>query len=490
MTEHLDVVIVGAGISGISAAWHLQERCPNKSYAVLERREDLGGTWDLFKYPGIRSDSDMFTLGFRFKPWESAKSIADGASIKTYIREAAEENGIDRHIRYRSKVLAADWSDADNRWTLTVESDGKQSELSCSFLFACSGYYNYDEGYSPKFEGSEDFDGTIIHPQHWPEDLDYSGKRIVVIGSGATAVTLIPALVNSGAGHVTMLQRSPTYVGSLPEIDPVAERANRWLPASAAHVVNRWRAIAFSTFQYQLSRRFPDYMRKTLMTMAKRRLPEGYDVEKHFGPRYKVWDQRLCLAPNGDLFRTIRHGNADVVTDTIDRFTKTGIKLSSGEELQADIIITATGLNLQLFGGAEIRRNGMPVELSDTMAYKGMMLTGMPNMAFTIGYTNASWTLKADLVSEFVCRVLNYMDSRGLDTVVPEHPGDSVDERPLMEFTPGYVLRALDYLPKAGSVMPWRLKQNYLLDLRLIRRGRVDDKALRFSKHRAAVAAA
>ncbi|KAA8969804.1 NAD(P)/FAD-dependent oxidoreductase [Mycobacterium sp.] len=484
MTEHLDVVVVGAGISGISAAWHLQDRCPAKSYAILERRDDLGGTWDLFRYPGIRSDSDMFTLGFRFKPWRSAKSIADGPSIKAYIKEAARENGIDRHIRLRHRVVAADWSDADNRWTLTVECDGQTSEITCAFLFACSGYYNYDEGYAPTFNGAEDFEGRIVHPQHWPQDLDYAGKKIVVIGSGATAVTLIPALANSGAGHVTMLQRSPTYIGALPEVDPLAERANRLLPAKVAHGVNRWKAILFSTAQYQLSRRFPNYMRKTLMTMARRRLPAGYDVEKHFGPRYKVWDQRLCLAPNGDLFRAIRHGNADVVTDTIDRITRTGIKLSSGDELQADIIITATGLNLQLFGGAAIRRNGVPVALHETMAYKGMMLTGMPNMAFTIGYTNASWTLKADLVSEFVCRVLNYMDANGFDTVVPQHPGDSVQQRPLMDFTPGYVLRALDYLPKAGSVTPWRLKQNYLLDLRLIRRGRVDDEALRFTRHR------
>jgi monooxygenase len=487
MTEHLDIVIVGAGISGISAAWHLQDRCPSKRYAVLERRDDLGGTWDLFRYPGIRSDSDMFTLGFRFKPWESAQSIADGASIKAYIRETAAENGIDRHIRYRHRVVAAEWSDADNHWIVTVDNDGRQEDITCKFLFACSGYYNYDEGYSPTFEGAEDFQGTIVHPQHWPEDLDYAGKRVVVIGSGATAVTLIPALVNSGADHVTMLQRSPTYIGSLPLIDPVAERANRLLPARAAHVVNRWKAIGFSTGQYQMSRRFPAFMRKTLMKMAKRRLPEGYDVEKHFGPSYNVWDQRLCLAPDGDLFRTIRHGQADVVTDTIVRFTKTGIKLSSGDELPADIIITATGLNLQLFGGAEIRRNGLPVDLTDSMAYKGMMLSGMPNMAFTIGYTNASWTLKADLVSEFVCRVINYMDSHGYDTVVPQHPGDSVDERPLMDFTPGYVLRALDYLPKAGSVSPWRLKQNYLLDLQLIRRGRVDDEALHFARKPAAL---
>jgi monooxygenase len=488
MTEHLDVVIVGAGISGISAAWHLQDRCPSKSYAILERRDDLGGTWDLFKYPGIRSDSDMFTLGFRFKPWRSAKSIADGASIKAYIKEAAAEHGIDQHIRYRHQVVAADWSDAENRWTLTVDNDGQRSEITCSFVWACSGYYNYDEGYSPTFQGSEDFEGTIVHPQHWPEDLDYAGKKIVVIGSGATAVTLIPALVNSGAGHVTMLQRSPTYIGSLPEVDPVAERANRLLPDKAAHFVNRWKAIGFSTIQYQLSRRFPNYMRKTLMTMAQRRLPEGYDVEKHFGPRYKVWDQRLCLAPNGDLFRTIRQGQADVVTDTIDRFTKTGIRLTSGEELAADIIITATGLNMQLLGGVKPSRNGERIDVTSLMTYKGLMFSGIPNFAITFGYTNASWTLKADLVSEFVCRVLNYMDANGFDTVEPQHPGDAVEELPFMDFSPGYFQRSMHLLPKSGSRAPWRLKQNYLFDMQLIRYGRVDEKALQFSKHRVAVA--
>ena len=490
MSQHLDVVIVGAGISGISAAWHLQDRCPSKSYAILEARDDLGGTWDLFKYPGIRSDSDMFTLGFRFKPWTSAKAIADGPSIMAYLKETAAESGIDKHIRYGHKVLVADWSDADNLWTLTVDRGGEETEITASFLFATTGYYNYDEGYTPEFRGAEDFSGTIVHPQHWSEDLDYEGKKIVVIGSGATAVTLIPALANSGAGHVTMLQRSPSYIGALPDIDSFAARTMKMLPPKLAYVLNRWKSIGQQSAVYRISRRFPNFMRKQLMTMAKHRLPEGYDVEKHFGPRYNPWDERLCLAPNGVLFRTIREGKADVVTDTIERFTKTGIELHSGEKLEADIIVTATGLNLRLFGGATILRNGVPVDLTKSMTYKSMMLSGMPNSAFTIGYTNASWTLKADLVSEFVCRVLNYMDANGFDTVVPEHPGDSIEERPLMDFTPGYVLRSLDSLPKSGSRAPWRLKQNYLLDLRLIRHGKVQEAALKFSKHDARVSAA
>jgi len=482
-------VIVGAGISGISTAWHLQDRCPTKSYVILERRANIGGTWDLFKYPGIRSDSDMFTLGFRFKPWTSAKSIADGPSIWNYINEAAQENGIDKHIRTNHRVLGADWSDAENRWTITVEADGEQKQITASFLSVCSGYYNYDQGYSPEFPGADDFAGQIIHPQHWPEDLDYAGKKIVVIGSGATAVTLIPSLVNGGAAHVTMLQRSPTYIGSLPLVDPVAEKTNKYLPKNLAHFVNRWKAIAFSTAQYQLARKFPNYMRKTLMTMAQRRLPEGFDVQKHFGPRYNPWDERLCLAPNGDLFKTIRAGKADVVTDTIAKFTETGIKLTSGEELTADIIITATGLNMQLFGGASLTRNGQEVDLTETMTYKGLMLSGVLNMAITFGYTNASWTLKADLVSEFICRVLNYMDDNGFDRVEPQHPGDAVDALPFMDFNPGYFRRAMDSLPKSGSRAPWRLKQNYFFDLRMIRYDKVDEESLHFTKHRAAVSA-
>lgn len=487
MSEHLDVVIVGAGISGISTAWHLQDRCPTKSYVILERRENIGGTWDLFKYPGIRSDSDMFTLGFRFKPWTSAKSIADGQSIWNYINEAAEENGISRHIRVNHRVLSADWSDADNRWTLTIDKGGEQIEMTCSFLSVCSGYYNYDEGYSPEFPGAADFKGQIIHPQHWPEDLDYAGKKIVVIGSGATAVTLIPSLVAGGAGHVTMLQRSPTYIGALPLEDPFARRANKYLPKNLAHFVNRWKQIGYSTGQYQIARKFPGVFKKALRQMATRRLPEGFDYDKHFSPRYNPWDERVCLAPNGDLFKTIRSGKADVVTDTIETFTETGIKLTSGEELSADIIITATGLNMQLFGGATVTRNGEAVDLTKSMTYKGLMLSGVPNMAITFGYTNASWTLKADLVSEFICRLLNFMDANGFDKVEPEHPGDAVDELPFMDFTPGYFRRAMDSLPKSGSEAPWKLKQNYFFDMRTIRYGKVDEESLHFTKHRAAV---
>ncbi|MEI7717028.1 MAG: NAD(P)/FAD-dependent oxidoreductase [Mycobacterium sp.] len=488
MTEHLDVVIVGAGISGVSAAWHLQDRCPTKSYAILEKRAAMGGTWDLFRYPGIRSDSDMHTLGFRFRPWTEREAIADGGPILDYVTSTAAMYGIDKHIRVNQRVVGADWSSADERWTLRIDSNGAPTELTCNFLFLCSGYYNYEQGYAPSFPGSEDFTGPIIHPQHWPTDLDYAGKNIVVIGSGATAVTLIPALAESGAKHVTMLQRSPTYIVSQPQRDKLAERLNRWLPETVAYAAVRWKNVLRQSALYGASRRWPARMRKILLGFTERQLPDGYDVGRHFTPTYDPWDQRLCLVPGGDLFRAIRHGQADVVTDTIDRFTPTGIRLHSGQELPADIIITATGLNLQLFGGAAVSVDGQPVDLTKAMAYKGMMLSGLPNMVYTVGYTNASWTLKADLVSEFACRLLNYMDAHDFDTVVVEHPGSDVEERPFMEFTPGYVLRALDELPKQGSRTPWRLNQNYLRDVMLIRRGKIAGEGLRFTKKRAAVA--
>lgn len=487
MTEHVDVVVVGAGISGISAAWHLQNRCPTKSYAILEKRDQLGGTWDLFRYPGIRADTDMYTLGFRFRPW-TGQAIANGQPILDYLNSTAAMWDIDKHIRYNHKVIKADWKSAENRWIVRVERVSNESRIassvtiSCSFLLLCSGYYLYEQGYSPHFAGAGAFKGPIIHPQCWPEELDYVGKQVVVIGSGSTAVTLVPALVDSGAKHVTMLQRSPTYILAEPDHDVIAERLNRWLPEGKAYAAVRWKNILQKAAFYWACRRWPQRMRARLIELARRQLPEGYDVNKHFGPQYNPWDQRLCVAPNGDLFRTIRQGRTEVVTDTIKRFTAAGILLDSGRELPADIIVTATGLNLQLFGGASISIDGQPVDLTRTMAYKGMMLSGVPNMAFTFGYTNASWTLKADLVSEFVCRLLKQMDAGGFTKVVAEHPGSDVDERPFIEdFTPGYVLRVLDWMPKQGSRTPWRVNHNYLRDLRLIRHGKIAEEDLQFA---------
>jgi monooxygenase len=444
----------------------------------------MGGTWDLFRYPGIRSDSDMFTLGYRFRPWTGEKSIADGPAILDYVHKTAREYGVEHKIRYGVRVVRAEWSSDDATWTVYAErSTGGTVTFTCGFLWACSGYYRYDAGYTPHFEGSEDFTaagGRLVHPQHWPGDLDYSGKRVVVIGSGATAVTLVPAMAEHAA-HVTMLQRSPTYILALPGIDKIAVKLREKLPPAKAYAVTRWKNILVTTASYQLSRRRPELMKRLIRKGVTSQLPDGFDVDTHFKPAYNPWDQRLCLVPDGDLFASIRAGNVDVVTDHIDRFTAKGVLLTSGRELEADVIVTATGLNLLAFGGTDLVVDGEKVNLPDTMAYKGMMLSGVPNFAYVIGYTNASWTLKADLVSEYVCRLLVHMRERAYDVVVPERDPE-VTEQPFMDFASGYVQRSLHELPKQGSRAPWRLRMNYLLDVWTIRRGALEDEALRFSR--------
>ncbi|WP_067813092.1 flavin-containing monooxygenase [Nocardia inohanensis] len=485
MTEHLDVVIVGAGLSGIGAAHHLQQAFPRRTYVILEARETSGGTWDLFRYPGVRSDSDMHTLGYRFRPWVAAEAIANGPAILDYIRETAADGGIDKRIRFGHKVTRASWSSQDARWTVRFDHGGTASEITCSFLYVCSGYYRYDRGFTPEFDGINDFRGQVVHPQQWPEDLDYAGKRVVVIGSGATAVTLVPAMAEQAA-QVTMLQRSPTYIMSLPSVDAVATRLRELLGPRRAYAITRWKNVAVSTLIYQLSQRRPAMMRKFIRDQTVKQLPDGYDVDTHFNPVYDPWDQRLCLVPDADLFKAIRAGKAGVVTDRIDRFTPTGLRLESGAELEADIIVTATGLDMLAFGGMTLEVDGRTIELPDTMAYKGMMLSGVPNFAFTIGYTNASWTLKADLVAEFVCRMLRHLDRNGYSYFTP-WPDPGVTPSPLMDFQAGYVLRAIDRFPKAGSRAPWRLGMNYAQDVLTLRHGRIEDGTIRFA-HRTVAA--
>jgi monooxygenase len=487
--EHVDVLIVGAGLSGIGAACHLQANCPGKSYAILEARERTGGTWDLFKYPGIRSDSDMYTLGYSFRPWTQAKSIADGSSILDYVRQTAADNGVDEKIRFNHRVLRAEWSSERARWTVEAQhGEGESVRISCNFLFLCSGYYRYDEGYTPEFPGSEQFAGRIVHPQHWDEDVDYAGKRVVVIGSGATAVTLVPSMADSAA-HVTMLQRSPTYIVSLPAEDPVAKLLRRFLPAKVSYPIMRWKNVLMTMASFQLSRRRPQAMKAVLRKGLERQLPAGYDIDTHFNPSYNPWDQRLCLVPNGDLFEAISAGRASVVTDRIERFTETGIRLVSGAEMEADVVVTATGLNLVALGGMEFSVDGQDVTLADTMSYKGMMLSGVPNMAFSVGYTNASWTLKCDLTCEYVCRLINHMDEAGLRQCTPHNRDPRVAERPFIDFSSGYVLRSIDQFPKQGSKAPWKLHQNYPMDILNLRFGSVDDGVMEFSNTGAAVEA-
>jgi monooxygenase len=481
--EHIDVLIVGGGLSGIGAGYHLQANCPEKTYAILEARDRIGGTWDLFKYPGIRSDSDMYTLGYSFKPWTQAKAIADGPSILDYVHETASEHGIEEKIRFHHRVVRAEWSTADARWTVQARrSDTEETvHLTCGFLLMCSGYYRYDEGYTPDFQGTERFAGQIVHPQQWTDDIDYAGKQVVVIGSGATAVTLVPSMAQTAA-HVTMLQRSPSYVVALPAQDAIADALRRRLPARVAYSIVRWKNVLRTMFSFQLSRRRPGAMKALLRKGLVKQLPPGYDIDTHFKPQYNPWDQRMCLVPDGDLFKAISDGSASIITDRIDTFTEQGLRLESGTELQADLIVTATGLNMLALGGMEIAVDGREVELSETMSYKGMMLSGVPNMALVIGYTNASWTLKCDLTCEYVCRLIKHMDEHGYSQCVPENRDPSVAALPFIDFSSGYVQRAIDKFPRQGSKAPWRLYQNYALDILSLKYGNVEDDAMQFSK--------
>jgi cation diffusion facilitator CzcD-associated flavoprotein CzcO len=479
--EHVDVLVIGAGLSGIGAAWHLQHHCPRRTYAILEGRGDIGGTWDLFRYPGIRSDSDMYTLGFSFKPWTQQKAIADGPSIMRYLRETVRESGIDRHIRFRHRVVAADWSSADARWTVRIERGEAREpvEITCAFLYMCSGYYEYEHGYTPSFPGADRFVGRIVHPQRWSDDVDYAGKRVVVIGSGATAVTLVPELAKRAA-HVTMLQRSPTYMVSRPSEDRIANALRRWLPARQAYSMVRWKNVLLGMWFYRLCRRDPERAKKGLLALLRPQLGPDYDIATHFTPRYNPWQQRLCLVPDGDFFSTIREGRASVVTDEIDTFTERGIRLRSGTQLDADLVVTATGLELKFLGGLQVSLDGKPADLTQSLSYKGMMFSGVPNLALASGYTNASWTLKADLTSAYVCRLLNHMERTGTRACTPVLEDPSVEPRPWVDFTSGYFQRSLHKFPKQGSKKPWRLNQNYARDIAMLRLGAVEDGVMRF----------
>jgi cation diffusion facilitator CzcD-associated flavoprotein CzcO len=496
-----DVLIVGAGLSGVSAAYHLQTRCPGKTYAILEGRSRMGGTWDLFRYPGIRSDSDMYTLGFSFRPWTNPKAIADGPAILSYVKDTAAAYGIDRKVRYDRQVVSARWSSRDARWTVEARIGGNGSgsgsasgngdgaskdgatgaieTLTCRFLFVCAGYYDYEEGFTPDFPGRDRFAGRVVHPQKWTPDVDYEGKRVVVIGSGATAVTLVPELAKKAA-HVTMLQRSPTYVVSLPERDKIANWMRARLPIGSAYALTRWKNVLFGMAFFAYCRRFPEQAKRFIVGQVRRAVGPDVDVKKHFTPSYHPWDQRLCLVPDGDLFDSVRSGRASVVTDHIDAFTETGLRLRSGQELPADLVITATGLKLRFLGGMKLEVDGKPVDPAKTMTYKGMMISDVPNLALAIGYTNASWTLKCDLTSAYVCRLVNHMDAKGYVTCCPRRTDPRVEERPLIDFSSGYVLRALESLPKQGSVAPWKLYQNYALDLATLRYAPLRDRAMEF----------
>jgi len=487
--ESVDVLIIGAGLAGIGGACQLRRNCSDQSLMVLESRGASGGTWDLFRYPGFRSDSDMYTYSYGFKPWKDKAAIADGHKILSYIREAAAEYDVERHIRYQHKVVAANWSSADKRWHVTAERSGtddsgdtkvEQVTISCKFMFNCSGYYDYEKGYTPDFDGIDDFGGQLVHSQHCPEGFDYKGKRVVVIGSGATAVTIVPAMAKD-TGSMTMLQRTPTYIASLPSEDPMAKTLSKWLPNSLVFRLVRWKKVLFQIYLYKLSRKKPEQLKKFLLSKVRAELGEDYDVDTHFTPNYNPWDQRLCAVTDGDLFAAIREGDAEVVTDHIDRFNEGGIQLKSGKQLDADIVILATGLNLKFAGGVKHSIDGKAHELTENYIYRGMMFSGMPNMAFTVGYTNSSWTLKTDLTSKFVCRLLKKMNRGGYSSVTPEIKGQ-LGEVPMLDFDAGYVVRARKLMPKNGDRLPWQNYQNYIRDFIGLGLNRLNDDELEFRK--------
>ncbi|RKE18432.1 cation diffusion facilitator CzcD-associated flavoprotein CzcO [Streptomyces sp. TLI_171] len=480
--EHLDVLIIGAGISGIGAGRYLTAELPGKDFAILEARADCGGTWDLFRYPGIRSDSDLHTFGYAFKPWRQRESIADAPQILSYLRETVRENDLERRIRYRHRVLGASWSTAEARWTVEVEraDTGQRLTLSCDWLFSATGYYRYDQGYTPEFEGLERFGGTVVHPQHWPADLDHGGKRVLVIGSGATAVTLVPAMADRAA-HVTMLQRTPTYIMPVPRRDAVANLLRRLLGDERGYALARRKNIAQQYAVWSFCRRHPKAARRIIRWVNTRQLPRGYPVDEHFSPPYDPWDQRLCAVPDGDLFKAIKGGRASVVTDRIRTFTERGVQLESGRELAADLVVTATGLNVQAFGGIPMSVDGTPVDLADTVAYKGMMLSGVPNFAYAIGYTNSSWTLKVGLLCEHFCRLLAHMDRHGQRICRPEVADPAMPTRPFLDFAAGYIRRAVDGLPRQGDRGPWLTSTSYRDDTRLLAADSVADPELHFS---------
>ncbi|HIA92859.1 MAG TPA: NAD(P)/FAD-dependent oxidoreductase [Gammaproteobacteria bacterium] len=483
MTQnHFNVIVVGAGISGIGAGYYLQKKCPNKSFVILEGRDNIGGTWDLFRYPGIRSDSDMNTMGFRFKPWMGVKSIADGPSILSYLHETVKENDLNKKIHFNQWVNEASWSSEDAQWTVQAENKKTQEhqDFTCDFLFLCGGYYNYEEGYTPHFAGRENFLGQIIHPQKWPKNLDYKNKKVVVIGSGATAVTIIPTMAEEAA-HVTMLQRSPTYFLSAPDEDPVGNFLRKFISSKLTYKLVRWKNIRFQWWFFQKCRKFPKKVKEFLIKQVREELGPNYDIETHFTPKYNPWEQRMCLVPNGDFFNAINAGKASVITDHIDRFTKKGIKLKSGGEVEADLIVTATGLNLEVCNGIKLEVDNNEVDISKTMTYKGMMFSDVPNLVATFGYTNASWTLRADLTSEYVCRLLNFMDKKGYANCCPRTAEHVEPDGDWLDFTSGYVKRSMHKFPKQGSRDPWRNTQNFPKDVLAIRWGNIDNKELKFT---------